>query len=197
MREEHSINMSDRVLGVRADEVRSLTRGRSFVGLPKEEIERHFATLEVAEMTAERADCEIAWRPLVACVVAHHNYRWLTHVACDAGRRSLYLTSPIRPEDGTLFLDEAWCSSAARLLARELITSDAAVVRLAGLLDVPKPSGDGPLHVLFVTMLRSADVVSRGRRVHHLELKGPGELSTLRDELDPCGRTIVHNLHAL
>lgn len=171
-------------LAVHPDELVEVIADDDFMALPKEEIARHFATIEVVP----RADGLVE---LEAYVVAHHNYSWLTYAA-GSGRRCLGISAPLTADlADDLFLDESWCAVAARAVDQSLALPTKPEVRLAGLIN-----GD-PLGVVFVARLGQREARSRDGTLPDLVFRGIGDLLHDRAHLDARSRLLVDHLEAL
>ena len=71
--------MSATILAVRTEDLRNVMGGKHFLALPQEEIDRHFASIEVFEVERKAVDIDPALKQLVAFAALHHNYSWLTY----------------------------------------------------------------------------------------------------------------------
>lgn len=169
--------------------------GQAFKALPREEIDRHYASIEVlpVDIHEPRAGAELTL--LGVQVVLHYNYSWLTHLV-DPERsdlRSLGISAPLTAQDDAgLFLDERWVESAAAVVDRELSLPDTPELRLAGLLD----AGDGWLDLVYVARLRRPGALSRGR-IQGIAFSGMGELQTAPERLGPTSRPLIDSLQSL
>lgn len=154
-------------LAVRHDDLAAKVGTRTFIALPREEVERWYASIEVVD--------ESDHVPLVTFTVVHHNYRWLTF-----GDSLGILDVPAMREPPLLF-DEQLEAVARRSVERTLPGAQFEV-RPAGLM------AGADLALLYVAKLTRAP--------HGRETTGNGDLLQ-RTDLDPRSRLVVANLSAL
>jgi len=183
--------MAEQVLVVRADEARRQLGLQRFLGLPEEEIQRLYASIEVHVMAREAAARDSSSLQLVTYTVIHFNHVWLT---CLRGpRRSLGIRAHLQADHQShLFLDDH-PKLAARRDAEQAVPHQACDLRLAGLI---QEEAGGDLGLVYVAKLRQA--VSLGElTVPEARLCGHGDLQRERDQFETWSQILIDNLHAL
>jgi hypothetical protein len=177
-----------------ADVARTLRVDR-FRALPREEIARLYASVEVLALDGAPR----GYTRLVTYTAIHHNHRWLIWGGPSApatSKRSLVLPGDLSPAHrDTLFLDEPMTDAARRVVLGAIAGHDDLELRLAGLL---RPEGsDDLLGLVHVAALRRPGAVTRHPAMDGASFVGVTELGQLRDELDDVSGVLVDHLVAL
>lgn len=179
-------------MAVRKSEFRPLVRQVPFVALPREEIERLYAALEVLAVDEATLRHESEFLPLHSHVAVHHNYWWLTFR--HDHERTLLLSTVLSPDGSApLFLGEQFVALARRQVGERLGIGCSFEVRLAGILQ--EPAG-GPSSPPQVGLLSIARLTERPRK-HGAECCGNGELRLARSGFDPSSQVVIDHLAAL
>jgi hypothetical protein len=169
--------MNDNVLVVRASDYLREVGAAPFIGLPREEIERLHGAVEVLSVSRDQTAADAGFMPLVAFVVTHHNYTWLTQPGAprSLGVRAQLATSSEPP----LFLDPE-----LKALAVDQVDQGC---RLAGLVRGEE------LGLVYVVRRRERwpEAADRSR------LLGNGDLRSERAAFDPWSQLLIDNLSAL
>lgn len=175
---------------------------RPFVALPKEEIDRLYASIEIHTVNKEKAEADFQKIPLSLFTVIHFNYSWFTcHYTRDNrdDLRSLGFTDLVLPGNfNGLFLDETLSNEANRILQNKITIQSGYTLRLSGLLFNETDLPPGPqLAVLYVARLRQTNSIVAGSSVHDIIYHNNGELQQHRDLFDPWSKIIIDHLVAL
>jgi len=184
--------LAEQVLVVRADEARrQLGNSQRFLGLPEEEIQRLFASIEVHAMDREGAARDPSCLQLVTYTAIHFNHLWVT---CLRGpRRSMGIRAHLQADHQShLFLDDH-PKLAARREAEQAIPHQACDLRLAGLI---QEEAGGDLGLVYVAKLRQAVPLTE-LAVPEARLGGHGDLQRERDQFEIWSQILIDNLHAL
>lgn len=180
--------MTENVCAVRADEYMQRLGTRPFIGLPREEIERLHATLDVLTIDRDAAANDAAYLTLSVYTAIHYNYSWLVH---QLERPSLGIREPIDAGgEPPPFLDQAFERFARRAVQDVVTVSDACQWRLAGLVH------DQELALVYVVRLPQRTIQLREGGGVSLRFCGNGELITERSAFDPRSQLLIDNLHA-
>jgi hypothetical protein len=181
--------MSNRILAVPTAELNDLLGARRFLGLPAEEAERLYASIEV--LAVEPGD-DPAVTPLVAFTAVHYNYSWLTYRDGGSSARAIGMGSAIAAQaHECLFLDESMKAAASRQLAAAIATPSSYVLRFAGLLHDGRHLG-----LVYLARLRQPGAESRDARIASIRFCGNGDLQRSRAEFEPWSQTFIDNLSA-
>jgi hypothetical protein len=168
-----------------ADLKRFILNEGPFVALPREEIERLHAAIEVRDASREPAEGDLR---LVACAAVHFNYSWLTYQR--AGARSLGIEVEIgRDGRAPLFLDDEIQGDVERALTARGAAQGKIDVRLGGLLIAQDRLG-----LLYLARLRQPDVAQTG--LEGLRFSGNGDLRQERAQFDAWSQVLIDNLVA-
>ena len=196
--------MGEKILAVRADELKRHIAFRRFFALPKEEIGRLHAAVEILAVTRDQAMNDPAYRPLVIHAAIHFNYIWFTHQpaapeAPQQGERSLVISAHIPAQNPIpLFLDDQLKSAAARIVNERVLVTEPYELRLVGLLnDDTTDLSRRELGFVYVLKLRRAGIESRDRNLTRIRLCGNGELQLESDRFEARSRILIDNLYAL
>lgn len=181
--------MSNRVLAVHTAELNRLLCARRFLGLPAEEAERLYASIEVLAM--EPGD-NPAVTPLVAFTAVHYNYSWLTYQRGGSTDRAIGIGSVIAAHaHECLFLDDKMKTAASRQLGAAIATPGSYALRFAGLLHDGRHLG-----LVYVARLRQPGAESRDARIASIRFCGNGDLQRSRADYEPWSQTFIDNLSA-
>ncbi len=180
------------ILAVRRHEFRAVVRPVPFVALPREEIERLHAAIEVVAVDRSTTDATGDFAALHSHIAIHHNYSWLTFRRQD-DRRTLLLSTALTAEGPMpLFLGDEIVGAAQRQVDEHLGSSDGCAVRLAGILqDV---AGDGPppaVGLLMIARLTSRITMPGAECCGHMELR------MTRHRFDARSQVVIDHLEAL
>lgn len=179
-------------MAVRRTEFRALVRGVPFVALPREEIERLYAAVEVLPVDDATLRHESEFLALHSHVAVHHNYSWLTFRRDH--HRTLLLSTVLSPEGSApLFLGEQFVALARHQVDERLGLGGSFEVRLAGIL---QETADGPASPSQVGLLSIARLTERPGRCG-AECFGNGELRLARSEFDASSQVVIDHLDAL
>lgn len=196
--------MSEKIFTIKADDLKSHPEFHSFLGLPKEEIERYHATVDVHLLDREQVENDPAYKKLICCVAIHFNYNWLTcrrtngPFGLNAGLSMGLYGSVESGNQVNLFLDESYQSSVHKLLEREIQISGKYHVRLAGILnDDSEDFGRKHFGLVYVAKLSQPGVEGCGKGIADISFSGTGELQMNKDLYDPWSRMLIDNIAAL
>jgi hypothetical protein len=179
------------IVAVRRTEFQRLVRAVPFLALPREEIDRLYAALEVLAVNEEtlRHDAELV--ALHSCIAIHHNYSWLTFRRDT--RRTLLLSAALVAEGPPpLFLDQQFVASARRQVEERVPFTRGCDVRIAGILQDTADT----LSVPRVGLLSIARLPDR-TAAHAVERYGNVELHHARSEFDASSQVVIDHLAAL
>lgn len=180
--------MSEHVFAVRADEYVQQVGDRAFIGLPREEIERLHATIDVLTIDRELHANDTTYLPLAVFTAIHYNYSWLVR---DLDPPSLGIGAPIEADgEPPPFLDPVFERCARRAVQRVVTLSDSCQWRLAGLIRAEA------LALVYVARLPQRTLEPREGAASHLRFCRNGELITERDTFDAWSQLLIDNLHA-
>ena len=186
-------------LAVRTDELYRHVRARPFLALPREEIQRLHASVEVLPVDDDAAEGTATSKRLVTFTVVHHNYSWLTYTRRQQEPRWLGIMGPAHTHGQPgLFLDDDMTAAACRCVDAELATRARFEIRLAGLInDDETEFGRGHLGLVYVARLRQPGVETHGRAVAEPRFCGSGELVLSHDQFERWSQVLIQNLQAL
>lgn len=180
------------LMAVRRGEFQALVRRVPFLALPREEIDRLHAAIEVlaVEETTLRPSTEFL--PLESDIAIHHNYSWLTFRGLD-GRRTLLHSSALAGEEPVPpFLGEELVVLARSQVETRLGLNGGCEVRLAGILQ----DLDGEQPVSRVGLLSIARLAHRTVPTS-AECCGNLELRHARSQFDSRSQVVIDHLEAL
>jgi hypothetical protein len=182
----------ERILAVRAAEYLQQVGVQRYVGLPREEIERLHASVELHALTSDELNRDRAsYLPLVTYTAVHYNYTWFTY---ERTERSLGVSAPVYSEgEPPLFLDESLELAARRELESARVVSAPVDWRLAGLIH----AGDGQLGLVYIARLRSHWSPEQNRSAGKVTCCNSGELTTERHRFEPWSQLLIDNLQSL
>jgi hypothetical protein len=180
------------MVAVRSIEFQALVRRVPFVALPREEIDRLHAAIEVLAVDEATLRHTAEFVALHSYIAIHHNYSWLTFRRHD-DQRTLLLSTILAPEGPVpLFLGEELVVSARRHVEERLGLDGGCEVRLAGILQ--EIEGRQPLPR--VGLLSIARLAGRTATCG-AECCGNLELRHARSQFDPCSQVVIDHLEAL
>ena len=180
------------MMAVRRTEFQTLVRGVPFLALPREEIDRLYAAIEVLAVDEETLLREPELLALHSYIALHYNYSWRTFRGRD-NRRTLLLSAVLSTEEpAPLFLGEEFVLSARREVEERLILNGSYDMRLAGIL---QETGD-PQSRPRIGLLSIARLANRHREVGS-EWIGNLELRHARSEFEACSQVVIDHLAAL
>lgn len=180
------------VLAVRRAEFQSLVRHVPFLALPREEIDRLHAAIEVLAVDEHALRGTTEWLALHSYVAVHHNYSWLTFRHQDA-QRALLLSADLAAEAPVpLFLDDELVASAQRQVEKALGLNRGCEVRLAGILQTT----DGEPPITSIGLVNVARLAARGT-FEGADNYGNFELRRARSQFDRRSQVIIDHLDAL
>lgn len=179
-----------RILAVSAAEYLAQVGPNRYVGLPREEIERLYGSVEVQALTPEELSGDnTSYLTLATFTVIHYNYTWLTF---ERAERSLGLTAAIYRDGPTpLFLDDAFARAARRSLDDASIVSGAVDWRLAGLVR------EGQLGLVYIARLRQHWSPEENRSGLRVTRCNNGELQTEQRRFDAWSQLLIANLSSV
>lgn len=177
------------VMAVRRSEFQALVRGVPFVALPREEIDRLYAAIEVLAVNEEMLQDDAELIALHIDVAIHHNYSWLTF---RRDQERMLLLSAALTADGPapLFLGESFVAAACRLVEERLGLDAGCDVRIAGIL---QETTNAPLRR--IGLLTIARLTQR-QQGYGAEYCGNGELRLARSEFDASSQVVIDHLAA-
>lgn len=182
-------------MAVRRSEFQTLVRGVPFVALPREEIDRLYATIEVLPVNEEMLQDDSELIALHSDVAIHHNYSWLTF---RRDRERTLLLSAALPADGPapLFLGEPFVAAARRQVEERPGLDVGCDVRIAGILqDTPNTTSLRRIGLLSIARLTEKP---RGHGAEwRAEWCGNAELRQTRSEFDASSQVVIDHLAAL
>ncbi len=194
--------MKESVLTLNTLELKKITGTRTFMALPKEEIDRLYASVEVQKMEHAVADKDFSLTQLVAIVALHYNYSWLAFTIDSTGKAnhgsSLCTECHIPPfGNNNIFLDESLNIAACQLIDDWFIVEAGYDIRLAGLIcDDSTKFGKSHLGLVFIARLRQAGVICRDDKNVNIKFHGMGELVQNREQFDSTSRVLIDHLIA-
>lgn len=177
------------VLAVRSLEFRALVRRVPFLALPREEIDRLHAAIEVLAIDDASPRGAAEFSPLHSYVAVHHNYSWLTFRRPDDQRTLVLSTAMTADRDVPLFLGREMVSVAQRQVEEHMNLDVGYEVRLAGILQELETA----LPLPGVGLLSIARLASRTEA----ERCGHWELLHTRSQFDPVSQVVIDHLDAL
>lgn len=180
------------LLAVRRHEFQALVRPVPFVALPREEIERLHAAIEVLAVDRSRVDHADDLAALHSYIAIHHNYSWLTFRRPDE-RRTLLLSTALTAEGpAPLFLGDEVVGAAQRQVEERLGFSEGCAVRLAGILQDVEDDGPRPaVGLLSIARLTSRITTPGAECCGHMELR------MTRHQFDAPSQVVIDHLAAL
>jgi predicted NUDIX family phosphoesterase len=198
--------MSEKILTVREDDLRNIVGVRPFVALPREEIDRHYASVEVHPVEHRDVENDTSILPLVAIIAVHYNYSWLIFTsknndAVITGANdtlSLGLTGQITFDGhNDIFLDERIKPAVVQIVNENLTTQAGYDLRLAGLLrEAPALSGKRGLGIVLIARLHQPGVTAKHNDLD-IHFLGTGELRQNHQQFDYWSRVIIDHITAL
>ena len=180
----------ERILAVRTAEYLQQVGTQRYAGLPREEIERLYASVELHALTSDELTRESSsYLPVVTYTAVHYNYTWLTY---ERAERSLGVSGPVYSEgEPPLFLDESLELAARRELENARVVAAPVDWRLAGLIH------DGQLGLVYIARLRSHWSPEQNRSAGRVTCCNSGELKTERHRFEPWSQLLIDNLPSL
>lgn len=191
----HHINLAERfatmsmVLAVRTLEFQALVRRVPFLALPREEIDRLYAAIEVLAIDDASPGRTAELSQLHSYVAVHHNYSWLTFRRPDDQRTLVLSAAMTADRDVPLFLGGEMVGVAQRQVEVRLNLHAGYEVRLAGILQ----ELEAGLPVPGVGLLSIARLASRTEA----ERCGHWELRQTRSKFDSVSQVVIDHLEAL
>jgi hypothetical protein len=180
------------VMAVRSTEFQTLVRGVPFLALPREEIDRLHAAIEVLAVDDETLRHGAEFFALHSYIAVHHNYSWLTFRRRDNQRTLLLSTALSADGPAPLFLGNELVVSARREVEERLGLNGGCEVRLAGILQETEGRQSPPR----VGLLSIARLAGRPTRYGD-ECCGNLELRYARSQFDPRSQVVIDHLEAL
>jgi hypothetical protein len=167
------------VMAVRRDEFHAVVRRVPFLALPREEIDRLHAGIEVVAIDDETMRRSSEFFALQSDIAVHHNYSWLTFRRPN-NERTLLISTPLAANGPPpLFLGEELIVSVQRQIEERLALNGGYDVRLAGILQEVEGQ-ESPPRVGLLSIARLAGRLSRDGA----EYFGNMELRTARSQFD-------------
>lgn len=180
------------MLAVRRVEFLSLVRPAPFLALPREEIARLHAAIEVLVVNEATLRDTAEWLVLRSYIVTHHNYSWLTFPGPD-GLRTLLLSVDVATDTpAPLFLGDELVESACGQVERTLGLKGGCEVRLAGLLQC---AGSAP-DVTTVGLVHVGRLAARAT-FDGADCYGNFDLRQARGQFDHLSQVVIDHLPAL
>lgn len=184
--------MMSTMLAVRRIEFQSLVRQVPFLALPREEIARLHAAIEVLVVNEVTLRDRAEWLALRSYIVTHHNYSWLTFPGPD-GLRTLLLSVELATDPpAPLFLGDELVESACSQVERTLGLQGGCEVRLAGLLQC---AGSAP-DVTTIGLVHVGRLAARGT-FDGADCYGNFDLRQARGQFDHLSQVVIDHLPAL
>lgn len=184
--------LPERVLAVRAADYLEHVGANRYVGLPREELERLYGSVEVHALTADELGRQSAsYLTLMTYTVVHYNYTWLTF---ERAERSLGLAVTVSVPSGAeppLFLDDVFERTARRSLEESKVVSSPVDWRLAGLIY------EGQLGLAYIARLRQHWSPEENRSDARVKRCNNGELQTDRRQFDAGSQILIDNLASI
>lgn len=180
----------ERFLAVRASEYQEQIGHQRYVGLPREEIERLYASVELHALAPDELNRESSsYLALMTFTAVHYNYTWLTY---EGAERSLGVSAPVASDSEIpLFLDDSLELSSRRALEDTKVVSAPVDWRLAGLIH------DGKLGLIYIARLRQHWSADQNRSAARVTCCNNGELHTERHRFDRWSQLLIANLASL
>lgn len=190
--------MNEKILTVRENDLKSIIGVRPFIALPREEIDRHYASVEVHPVEHGVAEKDASILPLVAIIAVHYNYSWLIFTSKNNDTFSLGLTGNIIFDGhNDIFLDERIKPAVMQIVNENITAQSGYDLRCAGLLrDAPAPSGQRGLGIVFIARLHQQGVIARYSDLD-IRFLGTGELQQNRQQFDSWSRVAIDHITAL
>jgi hypothetical protein len=180
------------VMAVRRAEFHTLVRETPFLALPREEIDRLHAAIEIHAVDDEALSRDTEFLALHTDIAIHRNYSWLTFRDPD-DRRTLLLSAALPAEEpAPLFLGAELVDAARRSVDERLGLSGGCEVRLAGILQVA--GVQQPLlgvGLLLIARLNGPATHARAERYGNVDLR------QARSEFEPRSQVVIDHLQAL
>lgn len=189
--------MTTATLMVRASELYDRVGRRPFVALPREEIERFHAAVDLHGLRADALSADPDLLQVGTLTAIHRNHQWRA-VPAAAGGLSLATYGSCDPIDHSgVFLAED-LGLAARRSLDPVLPAEAYELRLAALLvhALIEPEVRW-LRLVYVARLRRPFRDSCRAGVEEGAQLGHGDLLERRGELDPASRALLDNLASL
>ena len=182
--------MTEHWLAVLADEYRRQVGLQRFMGLPREEIERLHASVEVRALAPNEQNVGSAYLPLATYTAFHYNYTWITF---RREQRSLGIGGPVRVNgEVPLFLDETFERAARAEVEKAKLLGAPADWRLAGLIHA-----EDRLGLVYIARLRQRWSAEHNLGAEPLVCCRNGELLTERPNFDAWSQILIDNLASL
>jgi hypothetical protein len=179
------------VAAIRSVDFQALVRRVPFLALPREEIDRLHAAIEVLAVDDETLRHTAELSILHSDIAIHHNYSWLTFPG-PGNQRTLLLSTALAAEGPvTLFLGEELEVWARRRVEERLSLTGGCEVRLAGILQ----EVDDPPTVPRVGLLSIARLTAR-TAMSGAECCGNFELRHARRRFDRRSQVVIDHLEA-
>jgi hypothetical protein len=180
---------AERILAVSVADYLEQVGPNRYVGLPREEIERLYGSVQVHARSPEELRRDKGYLPLVTFTVIHYNYTWL---AFERAQRSLGLTATVCSHGTTPpFLDDAFARTARRSLEEAGIVSGAVDWRLAGLIR------ESQLGLVYIARLRQHWSPHENRSGLRVVRCNNGELQTEQRRFDAWSQLLIANLSSV
>ncbi len=185
--------VTERILAVRTSEYLEQVGHQRYVGLPREEIERLYACVELHSLSWEDLNrAGASYLRLMTFTAVHYNYTWLTY---ERTERSLGVSASVssgdRDGDIPLFLDESLELAARSALEQSRVISAPVDWRLAGLIQ------DGALGLVYIARLRQHWSANQNRSGERVTCCNNGEVQTDRHRFDAWSQLLIDNLPSL
>ncbi|MFH1811134.1 MAG: hypothetical protein ABIJ09_20505 [Pseudomonadota bacterium] len=194
------------ILAVRTDELNRQIPPQPFRALPREEIDRLHASVEVHAVPSQQVQEDSAWIVLASFTLLHFNYSWFTCArepgAVDVlqqGERSLGLAGFLEAaDDPPLFLDAAMSGATRAVVEARVVIPPRMELRLAGLLRSPAGHpAPGRLALVHVVRLRQPGIEACTGALRGILFAGNTELQQSRTQFDPWSQVLIDHLQAL
>lgn len=182
--------LGKRILAVRTADYLEEVGTSPYIGLPREEIERLYGSVEVHSLTPDALVQESSsYLALTTYTAVHYNYSWLTF---ERAERSLGLSAAVLGEsDPPIFLDASFEHVARRSLDDAKILSGSVDWRLAGLIRGEQ------LGLVYIARLRQHWSPEQNRSRDRLDTCNNGELKIERRRFDAWSQLLIDNLPSL
>ena len=179
-------------MAVRSVEFQALVRRVPFLALPREEIDRLHAAIEVLAVDDATLPHKAELSTLHSDIAIHHNYSWLTFRGPN-DRRTLLLSTALAAEGPVPpFLGEELVVSVRRQVEERLGLNGGCEARLAGILQ----EIDGRQPIPRIGLLSIARLADR-TATYGAECCGNLELRHARSQFDPRSQVVIDHLEAL
>ncbi len=206
MFQKEMLGMNKLILTIREDDFRKKFGDRPFIALPQEEIDRHYASIEVHPVVQGDTENHASVLPLVAMVAIHYNYSWLIFTGknnetstSDVNKPlSLGLTGNITFDGhNDIFLDDKIKPVVKQIVNETIDAKTGYDLRLAGLLcDSKASSGQKYLGIVFIARLHQQGVIVKNSDFD-INFSGTGELQENRQKFDNWSKVVIDHITAL